>query len=42
MNFGTLFKAFDTLLVLRDTAKRLRGEPTAPPATAGPVASCGV
>jgi hypothetical protein len=33
MNFGTLFKAFDTLLVLRDTAKRLKGEPTAPPAT---------
>ncbi len=30
MNFGTLFKAFDTLLVLRDTAKRLKGEPVAP------------
>jgi hypothetical protein len=33
MNFGTLFKAFDTLMVLRDTAKRLKGEPPTPPAT---------
>jgi hypothetical protein len=29
MNFATLFKAFDTLIVLRDTAKRLKGD--APP-----------
>ena len=40
MNFGTLFKAFDAMLVLRDTARRLKGDPpiandtglTAPPA----------
>ena len=30
MNFGMLFKALDTLVVLRDTAKRLKGEPPAP------------
>ena len=29
MNFGAIVKAFDTLLVLRDTAKRLKGEPPA-------------
>jgi hypothetical protein len=30
MNFGTFIKAFDTLMVLRDTAKRLKGEPPLP------------
>ena len=33
MNFGTFIKAFDTLMVLRDTAKRLKGEPPLPAET---------
>ena len=34
MNFAVLFKAFDTVMVLRDAAKRLRGDPP-PPAETG-------
>jgi hypothetical protein len=30
MNFATLFKALDTLFVLRDTARRLKGDPPPP------------
>lgn len=33
MNFGAIFKAFDTLIVLRDTAKRLKGDTPAPAET---------
>jgi hypothetical protein len=35
MNFGTLLKAFDAVMVLRDAAKRLRNDPPAPPAETG-------
>src|SRR5688500_2207167 len=31
MNFAALFKAFDAVVVLRDTARRLRGDAPAPP-----------
>lgn len=30
MNFGALMKAFDAVMVLRDTARRLKGEPVPP------------
>jgi hypothetical protein len=30
MNFATIFKAFDTVMVLRDTARRLKADPSAP------------
>src|SRR5215216_2761786 len=32
MNFAALFKAFDTVMVLRDTARRLKTDPSAPAA----------
>jgi hypothetical protein len=35
MNFGTLLKGFDTVMVLLDTAKRLRGGTPPPPAETG-------
>jgi hypothetical protein len=35
MNFGTLLKGFDTVMVLLDTAKRLRGGAPPPPAETG-------
>src|SRR5688572_22853620 len=31
MNFAALFKAFDAVVVLRDTARRLRGDAPSPP-----------
>jgi hypothetical protein len=31
MNFGTLFRAFDAAMALREAAKRFRGEPTQAP-----------
>ena len=33
MNFGTIFRAFDAAMALRDAARRFRGEPPEPPAT---------
>src|SRR5687768_18523864 len=30
MNFAVLFKAFDTVMVIREAAKRLKGEPPSP------------
>lgn len=46
MNFATLLKAFDTAMVLRDAAKRIKGEAPSPPAetavaTASPAAVTG-
>ena len=32
MNFGVLFKAFDTVMALREVAKRVAGNPAPPPA----------
>lgn len=33
MNFAALFKAYDTVMALRQVAKRFKGEPAAPPET---------
>jgi hypothetical protein len=42
MNFATLMKAFDAALVLRDTARRLKGEPAAPPPDSLSVPASGI
>ena len=34
MNFGTLFKAFDTVMALREAARRSKGDPPPPAETA--------
>ena len=42
MNFAVLFKAFDTVMVIREAAKRLKGEPPPPESSLATTAPSGL